>query len=91
MKDGPLDMRMNQNIGEDASSWLNNAPEQRDFKYYLEIWRRKKAKKESPKQLLRLGRVLKSEQQKNWPKSFLKRLQEDLMTRNILQQKHFKR
>ena len=28
MKDGPLDMRMNQNIGEDASSWLNNAPEQ---------------------------------------------------------------
>mgnify|MGYP003305472095 CR=1 FL=1 len=28
IKDGPLDMRMNQNIGEDASSWLNNAPEQ---------------------------------------------------------------
>ena len=27
MKDGPLDMRMNQNIGEDASSWLNNASE----------------------------------------------------------------
>ena len=25
MKDGPLDMRMNQNIGEDASSWLNSA------------------------------------------------------------------
>ena len=25
MKDGPLDMRMNQNIGEDASTWLNNA------------------------------------------------------------------
>jgi len=27
MKDGPLDMRMNQNIGEDASSWLSNASE----------------------------------------------------------------
>jgi len=27
MKDGPLDMRMNQNIGKDASSWLSNASE----------------------------------------------------------------
>ena len=27
MKDGPLDMRMNQNIGEDASSWLSSASE----------------------------------------------------------------
>ena len=27
MKDGPLDMRMNQNIGEDASSWLSHASE----------------------------------------------------------------
>ena len=27
MKDGPLDMRMDQNIAEDASSWLSNASE----------------------------------------------------------------
>ena len=90
IKDGPLDMRMNQNIGEDASSWLNKAPEQ-EISHIIWKYGEEKKQKESPKQLLRPGRVLKSEQQKNWPKSSLKRLREDLMTRNILQQKHFKR
>ena len=50
----------------------------------------KKKQKESLEQLLRLERILKSNQRKNLQKLFLKRFQEDLMTRNIQQQKHFK-
>ena len=44
MKDGPLDMRMNQNIGEDASSWLNNAPEQEISNIIWKYGEEKKAK-----------------------------------------------
>ena len=45
MKDGPLDMRMNQNIGEDASSWLNNAPEQEISNIIWKYGEEKKAKR----------------------------------------------
>ena len=46
MKDGPLDMRMNQkNIGEDASSWLNNAPEQEISNILWKYGEEKKAKR----------------------------------------------
>ena len=45
MKDGPLDMRMNQNIGEDASSWLNNAPEQKISNIIWKYGEEKKAKR----------------------------------------------
>ena len=45
MKDGPLDMRMNQNIGEDASSWLNNAPEQEISHIIWKYGEEKKAKR----------------------------------------------
>ena len=45
MKDGPLDMRMNQNIGEDASSWLNNAPEQEISSIIWKYGEEKKAKR----------------------------------------------
>ena len=45
MKDGPLDMRMNQNIGKDASSWLNNAPEQEISKIIWKYGEEKKAKR----------------------------------------------
>ena len=45
MKDGPLDMRMNQNIGEDASSWLNNAQEQEISNIIWKYGEEKKAKR----------------------------------------------
>ena len=45
MKDSPLDMRMNQNIGEDASSWLNNAPEQEISNIIWKYGEEKKAKR----------------------------------------------
>ena len=45
MKDGPLDMRMNQNIGEDASSWLNNATEQEISNIIWKYGEEKKAKR----------------------------------------------
>ena len=45
MKDGPLDMRMNQNIGEDASSWLNHAPEQEISNIIWKYGEEKKAKR----------------------------------------------
>ena len=45
MKDGPLDMRMNQNIGQDASSWLNNAPEQEISNIIWKYGEEKKAKR----------------------------------------------
>jgi len=45
MKDGPLDMRMNQNIGEDASSWLNKAPEQEISHIIWKYGEEKKAKR----------------------------------------------
>ena len=45
MKDGPLDMRMNQNIGKDASSWLNNAPEQEISNIIWKYGEEKKAKR----------------------------------------------
>ena len=45
MKDGPLDMRMNQNIGEDASSWLNNAPELEISNIIWKYGEEKKAKR----------------------------------------------
>ena len=45
MKDGPLDMRMNQNIGEDASNWLNNAPEQEISNIIWKYGEEKKAKR----------------------------------------------
>ena len=45
MKDGPLDMRMNQNIGEDASSWLNEAPEQEISNIIWKYGEEKKAKR----------------------------------------------
>ena len=45
IKDGPLDMRMNQNIGEDASSWLNNAPEQEISNIIWKYGEEKKAKR----------------------------------------------
>jgi len=45
MKDGPLDMRMNQNIGEDASSWLNNAPGQEISNIIWKYGEEKKAKR----------------------------------------------
>ena len=65
MKDGPLDMRMNQNIGEDASSWLNKLQNKR-FQILSGNMEKKKKQKESPKQLLRPEIILKSEQQKSW-------------------------
>ena len=45
MKNGPLEMRMNQNIGEDASSWLNNAPEQEISNIIWKYGEEKKAKR----------------------------------------------
>ena len=45
MKDGPLDMRMNQNIGEDASSWLNKASEQEISNIIWKYGEEKKAKR----------------------------------------------
>ena len=45
LKNGPLDMRMNQNIGEDASSWLNNAPEQEISNIIWKYGEEKKAKR----------------------------------------------
>ena len=45
MKDGPLDMRMNQNIGEDASNWLNKAPEQEISNIIWKYGEEKKAKR----------------------------------------------
>jgi len=45
MKDGPLDMRMNQNIGEDASSWLNNASEEEISNIIWKYGEEKKAKR----------------------------------------------
>ena len=45
MKDGPLDMRMNQNIGEDASSWLNNASEKEISNIIWRYGEEKKAKR----------------------------------------------
>ena len=45
MKDGPLDMRMNQNIGEDASSWLNNASEKEISNIIWKYGEERKAKR----------------------------------------------
>ncbi len=45
MKDGPLDMRMNQNIGEDASSWLSNASEKEISSVIWKYGEEKKAKR----------------------------------------------
>ena len=45
MKDGPLDMRMNQNIGEDASSWLNNASEKEISNILWKYGEERKAKR----------------------------------------------
>ncbi len=45
MKDGPLDMRMNQNIGEDASSWLSNASEKEISSVVWKYGEEKKAKR----------------------------------------------
>ena len=45
MKDGPLDMRMNQNIGEDASSWLSNASEKEISKILWKYGEERKAKR----------------------------------------------
>ena len=45
MKDGPLDMRMNQNIGEDASSWLSNASEKEISNILWKYGEEKKAKR----------------------------------------------
>ncbi len=45
MKDGPLDMRMDQNIGEDASSWLSNASEKEISKIVWKYGEEKKAKR----------------------------------------------
>ena len=45
MKDGPLDMRMNQHIGQDASSWLNNASEQEISNIIWKYGEEKKAKR----------------------------------------------
>ena len=45
MKDGPLDMRMNQNIGEDASSWLSNASEKEISSVLWKYGEEKKAKR----------------------------------------------
>ena len=45
MKDGPLDMRMNQNIGEDASSWLSNASENEISKILWKYGEERKAKR----------------------------------------------
>ena len=45
MKDGPLDMRMNQNIGEDASSWVNNASEKEISNIIWKYGEEKKAKR----------------------------------------------
>ena len=45
MKDGPLDMRMNQNIGEDASSWLSNASEEEISKILWKYGEERKAKR----------------------------------------------
>tara|TARA_Y100000590_G_scaffold132264_1_gene151116 strand:- start:429 stop:1346 length:918 start_codon:yes stop_codon:yes gene_type:complete len=45
MKDGPLDMRMNQNMGEDASSWLNHASEQEISNIIWKYGEEKKAKR----------------------------------------------
>ncbi len=43
-KDGPLDMRMNQNIGEDASTWLSNASEKEISDILWKYGEEKKAK-----------------------------------------------
>ncbi len=45
MKDGPLDMRMNQNIGEDASSWLNNSSEKEISNILWKYGEERKAKR----------------------------------------------
>ena len=45
MADGPLDMRMNQNIGEDASSWLNNASEKEISNIIWKYGEERKAKR----------------------------------------------
>ena len=45
LKDGPLDMRMNQNIGQDASSWLNNASEEEISNIIWKYGEEKKAKR----------------------------------------------
>ena len=45
MKDGPLDMRMNQNIGEDASSWLSNASEKEISNILWKYGEERKAKR----------------------------------------------
>ena len=45
MKDGPLDMRMNQNIGEDASSWLSKASENEISRIVWKYGEEKKAKR----------------------------------------------
>ncbi len=45
MKDGPLDMRMNQNIGEDASTWLNNASEKEISNILWKYGEERKAKR----------------------------------------------
>ena len=57
MKDGHLDMRMNQHIGKDASSWLNNAPEQEISNI---IWKYGEEKKQRiAKGIVEARRVLK--------------------------------
>ena len=45
MKDGPLDMRMNQNIGEDASSWLSHASEKEISSILWKYGEERKAKR----------------------------------------------
>ena len=45
MKDGPLDMRMNPNIGEDASSWLYNASEEEISNIIWKYGEERKAKR----------------------------------------------
>ena len=45
MNDGPLDMRMNQNIGEDASSWLSNASEKEISNILWKYGEERKAKR----------------------------------------------
>ena len=45
MKDGPLDMRMNQNIGEDASSWLSHASEKEISNILWKYGEERKAKR----------------------------------------------
>ena len=65
--------------------------QKKKFQTFFGNMAKKEKQKESLKQLLMQGRILKLNQQKNLLKLISKRFQEDSMTRNIQQQKHFKR